>query len=235
MTSIIVATELNLDLANDLNFLGFFPKIVAVLPSLIQLQNCRLMKNITSVLTWILLVAVAYLLYSHFASNGAGSTGKTTKVDHVETPKIVYVNGDSLLNKYTGFQEQLNALEARGKGMESTLAGRGRALQQEMLSAEQKAQTGQFAPAQLQKEQQRLMKKQQNFVAEQERMSKQLMAERQKLQEDLEKRVKELLTAIRKEKGYDFIMNYGPGTGVLMVNDSLDITKVVLEKLNAKQ
>jgi len=129
----------------------------------------------------------------------------------------------------------LDALEAKGKNAETTLANRGRALQQEMMAAEQKAQTGQFAPAQLQKEQQRLMQKQQNFVAEQDRLSKQFATERQKLQEDLEKQVKDLLTAIRKEKGYDFIMNYGPGTGVLMVNDSLDITKVVLEKLNAKK
>lgn len=192
------------------------------------------MKNITSVLTWILLVAVGYLLYAHFASATSGSKGKSTEVKKEETPKVVYVNGDSLLSKYAVFQEQLTALEARGKSMENTLAGRGRSLQQEMINAEQKAQSGQFAPAQLQKEQQRLMQKQQNFVAEQDRMSKQLLGERQKLQEDLEKRVKELLTAIRKEKGYDFILNYGPGTGVLMVNDSLDITKAVLEKLNAK-
>ena len=215
-------------------FLGFFAKIMAVLLSLFQLQNCRLMKNITSVLTWILLVAVGYLFYAHFASAASGSKGKSTKVEKEETPKVVYVNGDSLLNKYTAFQEQLEALEARGKSMENTLAGRGRSLQQEMINAEQKAQSGQFAPAQLQKEQQRLMQKQQNFVAEQDRMSKQLMSERQKLQEDLEKRVKELLTTIRKEKGYDFILNYGAGTGVLMVNDSLDITTAVLEKLNAK-
>jgi outer membrane protein len=194
------------------------------------------MKNITSVLTWILLVAVAYLFYAHFAGTASGTKGKATEITlKDQTPKIVYVNGDSLLSEYTVFQEQLDALEAKGKNAETTLASRGRALQQEMMAAEQKAQTGQFAPAQLQKEQQRLMQKQQNFVAEQERLSKQFATERQKLQEDLEKRVKELLTAIRKEKGYDFIMNYGPGTGVLMVNDSLDITKVVLEKLNAKQ
>lgn len=194
------------------------------------------MKNITSVLTWILLVAVAYLLYAHFASTNTSAKGKSAEIAAKDqTPKIVYVNGDSLLSEYTAFQEQLNVLEAKGKSAESSLAGRGRALQQEMMAAEQKAQSGQFAPAQLQKEQQRLMQKQQNFVAEQDRLSKQFAAERQKLQEDLEKRVKDLLTAIRKEKGYDFIMNYGPGTGVLMVNDSLDITKVVLEKLNAKK
>lgn len=201
-------------------------------------QNSKqpLMKNITSVLTWILLVAVGYLFFAHFSNSASGPKKKTTEVSATEeTPKIVYVNGDSLLNKYAVFQADLKALETRSKGMESTLASRGRSLQQELIAAEQKAQSGQWAPAQIQKEQQRLMQKQQNLVAQQESMSKQLLEERQKLQENLEKRVKELLTAIRKEKGYDFILNYGPGTGVLMVNDSLDITKVVLEKLNAKQ
>lgn len=194
------------------------------------------MKNITSVLTWILLVAVGYLFFAHFSNSTSGSKKESAEVSTKdETPKIVYVNGDSLLKKYTAFQADLNALDARSKSMESTLTSRGRALQQEMISAEQKAQSGQMAPAQIQKEQQRLMQKQQNLVAQQENMSKQLLDERQKLQENLEKRVKELLTAIRKEKGYDYILNYGPGTGVLMVNDSLDITKVVLEKLNAKQ
>lgn len=193
------------------------------------------MKNITSVLTWILLVAVAYLLFAHFSNAASGAKKETTEVKKDETPKVVYVNGDTLLKKYTAFQEQLNALEARSKSMESTLASRGRALQQEMINAEQKAQSGQMAPAQIQKEQQRLMQKQQNLVAQQESMSKQLLDERQKLQENLEKRVKELLTAIRKEKKYDYILNYGPGTGVLMVNDSLDITAVVLEKLNKKE
>ncbi len=194
------------------------------------------MKNITSVLTWILLVAVGYLFFAHFSNSASGSAKKTTEASaKEETPKVVYVNGDSLLNKFATFQADLKALEARSKTMESTLASRGRSLQQEMISAEQKAQSGQMAPAQIQKEQQRLMQKQQSLVAQQESMSKQLLDERQKLQENLEKRVKDLLTAIRKEKGYDFILNYGPGTGVLMVNDSLDITKEVLEKLNAKQ
>lgn len=200
------------------------------------MSKLPLMKNITSVLTWILLVAVGYLFFAQFSNAAPGSKKEATDANvKDETPKVVYVNGDSLLKKYTAFQDELNALEARSKSMESTLASRGRSLQQELISAEQKAQSGQMAPAQIQKEQQRLMQKQQSLVAQQESMSKQLLDERQKLQENLEKRVKELLTAIRKEKGYDFILNYGPGTGVLMVNDSLDITEVVLERLNAKQ
>jgi outer membrane protein len=91
-----------------------------------------------------------------------------------------------------------------------------------------------LAPSQIQAEEQRLGQKQQSLAAEQERMSKILLEKKQKIQEQLEKDIKVQLTSLRKEKGYDYILNYGPGTGVLMVNDSLDITKTVLQRLNAK-
>ena len=40
---------------------------------------------------------------------------------------------------------------------------------------------------------------------------------------------------IRKENGYKYILNYATGTGVLMVDQSLDITKAVVEQLNNKE
>ena len=49
---------------------------------------------------------------------------------------------------------------------------------------------------------------------------------------ELEKQIKDILTSLRQEKGYDYILNYGPGTGVLMVNEAHDVTGLVLEKLN---
>jgi hypothetical protein len=68
----------------------FFSKNNGSFASLNQLQNCRLMKNITSVLTWILLVAVAYLFYAHFAGTASGAKGKATEITlKDQTPKIV--------------------------------------------------------------------------------------------------------------------------------------------------
>ena len=55
------------------------------------------------------------------------------------------------------------------------------------------------------------------------------------LLDELEKKVKDILKEIQAEKGYAYILNYGPGTGVLMVDDKLDITALALERLNAVQ
>jgi len=51
----------------------------------------------------------------------------------------------------------------------------------------------------------------------------------------LKQKLQEILDGLQAERHYDYILNYGPGTGVLMVNDSLDITNVVLERLNRQE
>ena len=192
------------------------------------------MKNITNVLTWLLLLAVGYLFFVHFSGAPKGSATKTIETEKDAVPKIVFVNGDTLLKQYKSFQLQMESLEKEGKAAETSLQKRAQALQSEYMKVQQRVQQGQLAPSQIQAEEQRLGQKQQSLAAEQERMSKILLEKKQKIQEQLEKDIKVQLTSLRKEKGYDYILNYGPGTGVLMVNDSLDITKTVLQRLNAK-
>ncbi|MBK6949131.1 MAG: OmpH family outer membrane protein [Haliscomenobacter sp.] len=189
--------------------------------------------NIALILSSILLVAVGYLF---FAQNQGGSPSDKKTVTAASASSkalnIVFVNSDTLLEKYVFYQDKIKALDLKSKDAETALQARGRALEREFLQAQQKVQQGLLAPNQVQQEEQRLMQKQQSLVAEQEKVGKQLLDERQKLLTELEKKVKDLLEAVRKEKGYDYILNYGPGTGVLMVNDSLDITPLVLERLN---
>lgn len=92
-----------------------------------------------------------------------------------------------------------------------------------------------MTPNQVAQEEQRLMGKQQKLMEDQERMTKEFMAESDALNKQFEDRIKGVLKSVREEMGYDYILSYGPGTGVLMVNDSLDVTGMVLEKLNAKE
>ena len=70
---------------------------------------------------------------------------------------------------------------------------------------------------------------------DQQQISQELMQETQELQLELEQKLQEILDGLQAERNYDYILNYGPGTGVLMVNDSLDITNIVLERLNRQQ
>lgn len=194
------------------------------------------MKNLFQILTIVLLVAVAYLLFSHFSHHRGGADAAVTgdAIANTGGLSIVYINSDTLLTHYDYYKEQATLLEQKGKDADAAMQARTRALEREFRTAQEKVQTGTMTPKQVQSEEQRLVQKQQSLMAEQERLGQSLMAEQQKLQEDLQTRIKSLLKDLQKEKGYDYILNYGPGSGVLMVDESLDITREVLKRLNEK-
>ena len=183
----------------------------------------------------LLLIAVAFLLVNHFRGGAGKGPDEALKTADETGPKIVFVNSDTLLQKYEYINQKQEELYKKEQEADAQLKTRGRALEREFIAAQDKIQKGLLAPNQIAAEEQRLGQKQQALAAEQERINRELLAEGQKLQEELSKTIKALLTDIRAEKGYDFILNYGPGTGVLMVNDSLDITPMVLERLNKKE
>lgn len=179
----------------------------------------------------LLAICTGFLMVQHFS--GAKQTAKSPSTAGVSTgPKIVYVNEDTLLANYQYMnlkQEEFAKKEAKA---DAELKSRGQALEREFATAQEKIQKGLLAPNQVAVEEQRLMKKQQALVAEQERLTREFMAEGQKMQEELNTTVKDLLTTLQKEFGYDYILKYGSNSGVLMVNDSLDITRIVLDRLN---
>lgn len=190
------------------------------------------MKNANLVLNIILLLAVGFLMVKQFQSPKTDK--ESTVVEEAEKGlHIVYVNADSVLAKYEDFKKSSDALAKREEDATKSLRAKQRSLENDFLAVQKKVQQGLLAPNQIADEEQRLAQKQQGIAQEQESVSRSLMDETQKLNEKLQKNVKEVLSALQKEKGYDYILSYGPGTGVLMVNDSLDITQMVVDRLNA--
>jgi outer membrane protein len=151
--------------------------------------------------------------------------------------KIAYVNIDSLQERYSWFKQQKATFEQKEKNLAASLETKGRALQNEMVALQQKAQQGTTPPAQLQQEEQVLMQKQQSIAADRDRKAKDLMDETAKFNEILQKRVNEVLVQLQKEKGYDFVVSYSKngGSPFLYVNDNLNITNEVLTILNASK
>lgn len=200
--------------------------------------STRMKTNLSLILNAVLFVVTGYLLGAHLKEKSStGQTAPKTKTEQGNNgaPNIVYVNSDSLLKNFDDYQAKVKELDKKGQDAEAALVSRSKSLERDFLQTQQKVQQGLLTPNQVQQEEQRLMLKQQSLAAEQEKVGKQLMEERQKILEVLEKQIKDILTELRREKGYDFILSYGPGTGVLMVNDALDVTNDVLEKLNEKK
>ncbi len=194
------------------------------------------MKNLSLILNIVLLIAVIILFIKVFG--GAKSPTTTAEKPEVATEKplkIVYINADTLLEKYDAFKAQREALQKREKDADASLKAKGRALEQDFLAAQKKVQTGTMAPSDVQKEEQRLMQKQQALQQEQERVTQSLMAETKKINEELQKTLIDKLHGFKEREGYDFIFSYAAGGQILVTNDSLDITQKVLEELNVQK
>ena len=105
------------------------------------------------------------------------------------------------------------------------------------VALQEEAQKGTVPPAQLQQKGEALQAKQQSIVAERDRKSKELLDETQKFNENLQKKLNEVLAGLQKQKGFDYAVSHSKGGGspFLYVNDALDITNEVVEILNAEK
>lgn len=196
------------------------------------------MKNSSLVLNGLLFVLVGILYYLHF------SGGKSASTEAIIPPaalsgggvKIAYVNTDTLFANYQWYKDQKTALEQRIKSAENTLISKQQDLEKDMAAFKQKDASGNYSPAQLQPEYDALMKRAQALAEEEGRLTKQLSEQESKAANDLIANIETQLKNLQSQIGYDYILSYARGGGqVLLTNDSLDITKQVLQLLNAQQ
>jgi outer membrane protein len=192
------------------------------------------MKNIGLVLNLILLGAVGYLF---FKLNGMEpKTAAVAAPVGVQPVRVAHVDIDTFNAKYEWLKEQRAALEQRLRSAETTMGNKKEALAKDMMVFQQKAQSGTVARADLEKEYQVLAGREQALAQEEQRLSKQLAEQQEKSSKELMANLESKLKSIQSKVGYDYILTYSKGGGlVLLANDSLDITKQVLELLNAKQ
>lgn len=192
------------------------------------------MQRILLVLNIILLVAVLYLFVDKF--NGPANDTAPDSAEGLESSssplKIAYVNVDTLLNNYTLFKDKQKAISAREQEEDAKLRSRGKSLEREIMALQQKAGAGTMTPKDLQLEEGRLAKKQQEFLADQERISRQLMEETTRINDELQAEIVKVIQGLKSTGAYDYVLSYGAGSPVLAVNEGLNITDLVLAKLN---
>lgn len=193
------------------------------------------MKNLSLLFNAILAIAVAYLYFLHFGSKKtaelpviAPATSATSSL------KVAYVNIDTLYEKYEWFKQQKAALEKKLTNADNSLSSRENAFMQKVQQFQQKVESGNVAAVELQKEQEQLSSEEQSLQKERMRLAKNLEEETKGANEQLQKSLEEKLKHLRSQIGYDYVMGYQKGMpNILLANDSLDITRQVLQLLNA--
>ena len=150
-------------------------------------------------------------------------------------PRIVYVNVDSLQTGYTELADELRRLEENITQAEANINKKVQSLANEASRFQNKVQQGLIAPNQAQAEQQRLARKEQEIMQQRDLAMQSIQQDQLRLQQRFSERVKSILDDIQAEEQYDYILNRGVGSPVLIGKEEFDITNVVLERLNVMQ
>jgi len=190
------------------------------------------MKNINSILIAILTLAVIYLFFDKFSSQG--NEDVTTEevdaaVEEEKDVKFAYINIDSLDNQYKYIKDQYEILEKENSKVQSRIQNKMK--QAENRQAELQQQLPGMTQSQFEAAQKELEKMQYDFQNYQNQQAQILQDIQMATQEKIKSQLDSFLTPY-KEK-YDFIFSYAQGTELMHANEAHEITQEVISEMNA--
>jgi outer membrane protein len=186
------------------------------------------MKNISLILNGVLLVAVAILYYLHFS---AGTSKPESMPSTSSDLKVAYINSDSVLKYYDFFKVNRAKLESKGKKLEQDMRNRAQGLQND-YDAYQRNRSN-LTIGQANAIEQDLGNKQQNLEMYRQSLSQEMVTEEQKMTIELYGKITDYLKKFGQENGLQVVFKFDPSSDLLYGGDSLDITRPVIDGLNA--
>ena len=127
------------------------------------------------------------------------------------------------------------AIKQKAQSVEKSLVNKEEALMKDAAALSEKFQGGNMTQAEAEKADMALRQRAEKLEEEKNRMSKSLGEDQKKAYDDLYANLEAKLKTLSSQIGYDYILSYSRGGQILLANDSLEITKQVLDLLNAKE
>jgi outer membrane protein len=194
------------------------------------------LKQFSLVLNVVLLIAVTYLYYLQLGKDDTPVVS-TSSAAHSSDARssdngIVYINSDSLLNNYDYFISMSRDLENKQDSIDALLQRRAKQVEKEIMEY-QKAAAG-MTQEQMMRTEEGLMKKQQDVIDLKDRMLEYLAEQERMMNDSVHHHLTSFLRSMNEEMNYKFILGYQRGSGILLANDSLDITNEVIEGINSE-
>ena len=192
------------------------------------------MNKVQIVINVVLVAAVAALFVIVLSGKKQGET-PTAAVEQSEVLPIAYLNTDSLLVNYVFAQEANEKLMKKQEDARLKLNTKARTLQNEMADFQRKLENNAFLSRErAEKEQQRLIKKQQELQELEAKLTEDIMIENQKLNIQLADTLTNFLQEFNADGRYHMILSNSAKDNVLMAAESYNITSEVIKQLNAR-
>jgi outer membrane protein len=198
------------------------------------------MKNLSIIVNAVLLLAVAYLFFDKFSGpKKPASPTQAQPTDPTAPAKplsIVFVDIDSLHENSIAYQSIIKQMEKKANDVRASLAAKEKAFEKEYMEAAQKAESGTITPKQEMEYQESLKKKQDAIMNLRDKASKEMDAEQNKFNDKFIGDIQNITDSLRTANGYDYVLYKGGlASAILSASEQNDITKIVVDLLNAKK
>lgn len=190
------------------------------------------MKNNLFLAIAIIMMSVAGL--TSCQTPAAQEAGNSTVQSSEKQLKVAVINNDSLFVYYKYYEATMADLNSKREKAQKQLQTRAAKLQNEMISADKRARAGLMSQNDMQRTQQDLGKKQQDLQVYEQTLTAGLVEEEQVKNKELLSQIQEYIEEYNKDKSYDLILNYVQAGTIWYANDAIDITKDIVDGLNAK-
>ncbi len=200
------------------------------------------MKQVSLALNVLLVIAVAGLYWMQFSDSDGESEeldGQTEEMvqsrsagSSMADSKIIYVDLDSLQSNYNLYLDFLDDLIKEKETLERQYQLRVSRFQGKMETFRQKAPL--LSQREGERQQASLLQEEQDLLQLQEDMSIQLAESEASKNELMRKKIIDKIEEINASGQYDFVLSYSSASTILYANDSLDITKKLVDILNSE-
>lgn len=176
----------------------------------------------------LVLVIVLYIL---FFLNKGKSTDVFQKKNG-SSISVAYINFDSLMVNYEMVKVMKESLEKKKNTLEADVLSRQKTLQTKITNYKDNVQNNRITIQQAQDAEQKLMQEQQELLSLREGYLSQLAEEQAQLDMVIQDSVVNYVHRINNKYNFDYVLGFSKGGGIVLANDTLNITKIVVDGLN---
>ena len=210
------------------------------------------MKNISLAVNAVLILAVGFLYYKDFSAKKTNTeSAETASSDSAQKtilsvqpianitslPKgipVVFLNSDSIFANYEFAKKAKSAGEGKISSLQKNYQDKAASLQKDYNDYMDKAGKGGYTKEEALSIEGALMKRRDELVAMEQSQDK-VLNSMDDSNLDVLKKIYNYMSRFNKEHGYYCALAYTRTGGVVIgINDSLDVTKIVIDGLNAE-
>lgn len=192
------------------------------------------MKKVNLTLNIVLLLAVAVLYVLHFTGNKTDNTvsSEDSRIT-AGSGDIVYINLDTLVNQYDMYNDLRTELESKVSAIDNDLNKKGRALENDVKSFEDKMQKGLLTYSQAESMRNDLMTRDQELRNLSQQKQMELANEESVMYNRVMDAIKTYVDNYNKEKQYSLILTTTAATNsVINGEQGRNITNEIINGLN---